>query len=266
MDYQEFTRGGHSYRGYTPEMVEELLADTDRDTALSGVEFIESGRWADALEATSEMFFKLDRDEKELFTARNPDVVEWTAVWQEVNGLDPMTEMREAAREGLLGDDRLAATGEPFFESVPKYDIADRHSFGDINNMAERRRSYREWSPYEFLNLMERETKIETTLGMMVELGIYPPEVYEEESPGTTIEAAPRDISRGLLHRVEDHRFDDMLKAWHNAYAPLDPDERKMFSRRNPGLIMWLSAYGKGHHLIWGEQLTPHEWPTIDRL
>jgi len=266
LTYTEFTSNPHSYRNYTPEMVERLIATvgTERDegeteaTAKDGINYIEDGRWSDFLEEASKMFNRLDDDERELFTRRNPEVVAWITVHDEANGYDPLERWRNDARAELGSD---GARDPPMF-------VRDRGSAPPnddlIGSMIQRRRSYRNWTPQEFQDVLDM---VELTVGegRAREIGLRTADIREtmREEGAFPFDFTAKEVSDELLERVEAGRFRPMLSELMTFYTPLDPDERRTFSRRNPGLIMWLSVYGESNHLIHQEQLKAHTYPTL---
>jgi hypothetical protein len=262
---QELTAGSHSYRNFNPAGFWDELprggppSNEDREVVHQSLQFIESGRFEPLLEALSDFFFKLDTDEMRLFTRRNPDVVEWMGVWNKSKGLNSYREMVELAQESL----------SPGREHAPDAAAFERKQLSEdtlLKDMAFRRRSYRNWTPQEFREIIENDP-YELSPGMLAELDIYTAEAREDID--SAIEVAGRQVSRKLLERVEAGRFEPVLSEAHNFFSPLDPDERRMFARRNPGLLMWVSAYGFSHHLIHGEQLFPRAddfFPTLPEI
>jgi len=261
----EFKSGGHSYRGYSPRDVERLIVGvgTERGekgtevTAADGINFIEAGRWSDFLESASKMFNRLDDDERKMFAERNPDLVEWVTVYDEANGYDPMLRWRALARSNLTGGDdgrREAADPPPFL-------LAGGSSRGEsFQSFYTRRRSYRNWTPQEFERLLDQE-EMGVTAGQAREIGLRTTEIRDEIDFPTDF--TTKEIVRELLERIEAGRFLPMLADGMTFFSPLDPDERRMFSRRNPGVMMWISVYGESNHLIHREQLGAHTYPTL---
>lgn len=246
---------GHSYRNFNPLEIAEIVENDDltlheqQQELQQVLSFIESARLRDFCERTFAFFIKLDRDEKELFTRRNPDLMQWVSVWglsQEAT--DPLTEWREMATD-YLAEDRSEATNPPDFPSV---DTRDYDSL--LQDMMHRRRSYRNWAPVEFERIME-PAETDLPKGRTRELGIYKPgfvdEIDEEAWP---IEVDSKDVARSLLDRVEDGRFEPALAKGRKFFGPLDVDERRMFAARNPGIIRWISVYNESNHLIHGEE------------
>ena len=268
LTYREFTKGKHSYRGYSPRMVERLIdtvgiegfeGDTDV-TAIDGIRYMESGRWADALEETSQMFNRLDDDERKLFTQRNPDLVEWVTVYDEANGYEPQLRWREMARANLSGGDdgRREAKDPPLFGR--QRGSVQRPVDDLLRSLYTRRRSYRNFTPQEFQEILG-DDKIEVSAGMAREIGLRTAEIRSElEFP---IMVYRDEVVRALLDRVESGRFAPMLSELANFYVRLDIDERRMFSRRNPGIVMWISVYGEANHMPHGKQLKAHTYPTL---
>jgi hypothetical protein len=104
---------------------------------------------------------------------------------------------------GLLGAPRLTSAGPLVEEATSKRQLPQDVQF--------RPHSYREWSPEEFLEWQNQ--------------GIPPAELRDE------------------MRFIESGRMDNMLKALHKFWIPLDPDEKETFSQRNPGLMQWLEAW-----------------------
>lgn len=50
--------------------------------------------------------------------------------------------------------------------------------------------------------------------------------------------------ARMVLRRMEGRRFHPMLDKISMMFSRLDPDEKKMFARKNPGLTKWIGVYG----------------------
>jgi len=262
---------GHSYRGFHPEELRDLYqnvqAMTDapnpegeaREEVQSVWAFIESGRLEPMVEAISDFFFKLDGDERELFTRRNPDMVMWMSVWNDTHGLNPYQRFADMASESL-GPERDAAANPPAFEREPPSD-----RYGNLlSDMMFRRRSYRNWSPEEFRDIMG-EGKIAVTRSMARELDLYTPDAREDmdfpqDEPG-------RYLVRTLLDRVEAGRFNEVAAAFQKHYRMLDPDERRMMERRNPGLSTWMVAWGASEHVtdLGGQQIETR-YPPLETV
>lgn len=267
MTYSDFTSPSHSYRNFDPHMVTRLLkgVGTERgemgteSTTLDGMRYIESGRLVKFLEPASVMFQSLDDDERDLFTRRNPDVVEWVSAYNAAAGLNPIIEWRERAGDNLVGGDgRREAENPPLFSRSRGSATRDRSLLMD---MATRRRSYRNWTPGEFQEIIDM-VQIELTRGMAREIGFRTPQIREEELE-FPYPADSKEVARALFERIESGRFNDMMSPLMSMYARFDRDEMRMFSRRNPGLIMWLSVWGESNHLIHKDQLRAHTFPTL---
>jgi len=110
--------------------------------------------------------------------------------------------------------------------------------------------------------------EVRLSVGRAGEIGFRSAEIRDtmREEGAFPIDADAKEVSRELLGRVEAGRFEPMLSELMTFFSRLDPDERRMFSRRNPGLIMWLSVYGESNHLIHREQLKAHTYPTLREL
>lgn len=235
----------HSYRGFQPE--EFLVAwenATDKtgeerldaeSTVRSAMGRMEGGRWEGFMESASTFFSKLDRDEMELFTRRNPDLVEWVSAWHTVNELRPYRDMRELARESLSPGRERAVNPPPFERGeIPSGETLFSH-------LKTKRRSYRNWTPQEITDL------------------------YQQMRDGEISVVDPRsaDIeARKIYERVEGGRMEDLADETLLVFSRLDLDERRMFARRNPGIVMWMSAFGRMNGLIHGDQLQV-DFPTL---
>jgi hypothetical protein len=259
---------GHSWRGHAPEDIVAIienpeLQNVDRDNlteAQGALRFIEAGRFEPFLEATSDFFFKLDRDEQQMFLRRNPDVVEWMTVWNQAHGFNPYTGFRETARENLGGDPPEAVNADPF----ERGDLTAADT--PLKDMMFRRRSYRNWTPGEFQDIMDRE-EIEITRGIATELDIFTPEARQKiDFP---VDESAKSVARKLFERIEAGRFDTLVSEAQEFFNPLDSDERRAFALRNPGIIMWMSARGRSQHMPHGEQLFPFSdgvLPTLEEV
>lgn len=253
----------HSYRNHTPESIIGIANNPhlgpleQLQKAESALNFIESGRLIDFLEATYGFFFKLDRDEMIRFTQRNPDLVKWMSAYAETQeATNAFVEFRDRADRLLDDEGRRTDNAPPF----------DRRAISEdslLMDMATRRRSYRNWTPYEFIDV-EEMGKIEITRGFADEIGFRTVEIRDDiEFP---IEVYAGEIGRDLFNRVEDGRFTPVANEGMTFFAPLDMDERLAFARRNPGIIMWISAFGQMSSLIHADQLFPGHpdvYPTL---
>lgn len=95
-----------------------------------------------------------------------------------------------------------------------------------LDELRRRGHSYRNFDPYEVANLMDESGRGE---------------------------------GRQFLGWVESGRMQPMLKATFDFYVPLDPDERKMFWRRNPDLMRWTVVYAISEHLNTLTQFKPDD-------
>jgi hypothetical protein len=266
MTAADVRKKGHSWRDHAPEDIVAIienreLQNADRDNlteAQGALRFIEAGRFEPFLEATSDFFFRLDRDEQQMFLRRNPDVVEWMTVWNQAHDFNPYTGFRETARENMGGDPQEALNPPPF----ERGDLPDDRTL--LNDMMFRRRSYRNWTPGEFEDIMDRE-EIEITRGIATELDIFTPEARQEiDFP---VDEYAENVARKLFERIEAGRFDTLVAEAQEFFNPLDSDERRAFALRNPGIIMWMSARGRSQHMPHGEQLFPFSdgvLPTLE--
>lgn len=228
---RDLTRGGHSYRNFEPgDVLEALTTEIEAQGEVDGraevrglMEFIESGRFADHLEAVSRFFGNLDRDEQDTFTRRNPDTVQWMGVWNTVEELNPFPEYQDIATRVLL-DDRSQANLTKVPDWQPREPIMDRTLQDDLGK---RRRSYRNFTPDDFRR------------------------IWTDAAGDHRDEAQVRE----LWKRIEANRFQPVLETGHKFFSPLDPDERKSWARRNPGLIEWVSVWGMTEHLANAEEI-----------
>lgn len=89
MTASEFRRRGHSYRNHEPHEFWHAMAahvnnpetGLSRPAARDILGYLEGGRFDPMLEATSKVYRALDPDERREFWRRNPDLMEWTCVW-----------------------------------------------------------------------------------------------------------------------------------------------------------------------------------------
>lgn len=247
----------HSYRNFDPAELRKLHANSGNDEVQAVFAFIESGRIDDIAEALSEFFFKLDADEQELFIDRNPDLVQYMSAWNEAHGLNPFEDAYEQAQNALSADRSKALPAPPFERRELTHDTL-------LKDMMFRRRSYRNWSPFEFLEIAERE-EIEVTRGMARELGMYKPEAREElDFPRTE---PGRFVARTLFDRVEAGRFDPVLSEVQRLFVRLDLDERRLIAARNPGLITWILPWGVSEHVFSPDAAEMKvDWPPLEEI
>lgn len=110
-------------------------------------------------------------------------------------------------QEGPFGFPRLTNIG-PFVSET----IMVEGSLEDaLEELMFRGHSLRNYDPREFRNLYER--------------------------------GASKRRLRQELQRIEDGRFNDMLKEAHWMFSALDEDEQEGFARNNPGLIEWMNVW-----------------------
>lgn len=206
---------GQQYRNFDPVELVGVAFNEGLSEARDVLRFVESGRFEPFLDNTSDMFARLDRDEKETFTRRNPDLVQWMSAYNVTEELNPYGDFAALASEVLIdGRDRADSDAVPPFE--PK-------AIGDddlLESLKTRRRSYRNFTPHEIRQILTNGN-------------------FE---------------AREVLGRIESGRFDPVLGRGHKFFAPLDPDERRLFARRNPGMMEWISVWGAAQHLIHGDQ------------
>lgn len=87
-DERPLTDRGHSYRNYNPEDFIEYSLDEDGrldeekyTEARMVLRRMEGGRFHPMLDKISQVFSRLDRDEKDMFARRNPgELMEWVGV------------------------------------------------------------------------------------------------------------------------------------------------------------------------------------------
>lgn len=79
----------HSYRNYSPAEFHRLIDEAEDRKQLSEIrdefDVIEAGRMAEMLKIFHNFYWRLDRDEMELFAQRNPGILEWVNVWARLN-------------------------------------------------------------------------------------------------------------------------------------------------------------------------------------
>lgn len=250
---------GHSYRNFSPQEFLDALEESERRDVLAALERVESGRFEPFLANGSKFFSKLDKDEKRLFARRNPEYVLWLTVWNQLSGLNPWRRWREFARQHLEDGEAI----DP--PAYARKEVRDGRSL--IESLAYRRRSYRNSSPFEIMDVIgDDHTEYELSEGMVRELGLYTPEV-RDEIEHYPVEEEGQLVARAILERIEAGRFLPVLSKGHAFFVALDPDEGRMFGNRNPGLVMWISVYGESNHLIHREQLFPFNkdfFPTLE--
>jgi len=71
----------HSYRGFAPVEVANLIFATNRQNGREVLEYIESGRLEPALEDTNSMVIRMDPDEIADYWRGSPEWTRWTSVW-----------------------------------------------------------------------------------------------------------------------------------------------------------------------------------------
>lgn len=260
---QELVLKPHSYRGFEPEMFLSAKEESGGREARAALQRVEGGRFEPFLASLSKFFDRLDRDEQILFTKRNPGIVLWIDAWQrleEFAGYPERVGQAEVLLDPETGVMRDDVTPPPY----ERVEIEKERSL--LESLAFRRRSYRNFTPGEIMDVSERQFTLDE--GMVRELHLYDAEI--RDNLDYPVDEEGRLVARALLGRIEDGRFEPALSDGHTFFAPLDPDERRTFVRRNPGVTMWISVYGHTNHLIWGgEQLFPMssvEWPPIEEV
>lgn len=265
----QFRSNGHSYRNFSPNLFNHLIkstqAETDtnnqNDKALSGLTFIEDTRFRSFIEAVTDVFEHLSETDKELFTTRNPETVQWIQVYKKSLGKNINTYWWWIARKHMTTDN----LGENIANNPIKFSRRRRRNSirntGLIESLLNRDTEYSNWTPQEIQTLLDKET-IELSKST-----VYNIEYRTQDFRNTVsypVKENPENMIRNdILPRIEGSRFNKMLKRLMDFYAPLDPDERKMFSKQNPGLVMWVSVYGESQHLIHQDQLGAYEYPTL---
>lgn len=242
---QDLTMRGQQYRNFDPGEVAAVIDNQGIEAGQRVLRFIESARFEPFLSATSKFFDRLDRDEQDTFTQRNPDVVQWMTVWNESEEFNPLDDLRSEASD-LLTSDRSERTEPPV--SFERRELTHETLLRD---MAFRRRSYRNWTPGEFREIAQQDHSI--SRGMLDELELFDAEIRQEID--TPVEVDGKTVGRALFDRIEAGRFEPVASNAHTFFAPLDPDERRLFARRNPGMTEWLSIWGFLQDLIHGNQL-----------
>lgn len=129
----EFRRPGHSYRNFIPADLFDLASATDRDTALEGLSFIESGRFRPMIETADELLAGIDEEYRPDWIARNPDLTEYVLVYRYLTGEGVDAEVSAYASSHLT-DDRYSAVDVPTYPpGVPgfKYQQTNPHDLMD---------------------------------------------------------------------------------------------------------------------------------------
>lgn len=254
---QDLALKSHSYRNWEPHLFIEGIEDGIGEGVLLGhLKRIEGGRFEPMLRETSEFFGKLDRDEMDLFTRRNPDLVRWMGVWNRLEEFNPYTDFTvDLARE--------VVNNEGFPVDVPPFERKQiRSERSLLQSMYRRRRSYRNWAPSEFMDIIDREV-IEVSRGQARDIGLRTPEIRDGmEFPR---EFAATEVARELLGRIEAGRFKPAIGEAANMYFALDVDEAETWAQRNPGVTTWQSVWGRSEDLRWrpDELNIGNLWPLV---
>lgn len=276
---QELILRGQQYRNYEPQEFWDALDNSGEAETRDALHSIEADRFWPLLEAVSDMFFKLDNDERDLFTDRNPGLVEWMSVWNAANGLNPYRRWRERA-EGILSAEfepvsRVGMPDRDYDMQVPGQGYApppfERRSMAWdtlMEDMLRRRRSYRNWSPFEFADIATHDP-FTVSRGRARQLDLFDPEVMEElEFPLEGIN--PKLVARKLMQRVEAGRFEPIPNACNIFFKKLDPDEATLFAFRNRGVVTWTGIWGYMEDVdSWPPRLldlTQLEWPPLSEV
>lgn len=247
--------------------------------------FIESGRFDPMLASLSTFLSKLDHDEAVLFTRRNPDMVEWVSVWNRANGFAGNPELVDISADILTGKRVSRRVGSPDREYgrmphegyQPPLFKRPAEWESTIDGMIDRRRSYRNWSPFEFadavgvseLNFENRNEKIELPRGTLRELHffteVFPDLDVDDFEPGEMIGVRRGIVVQQLMERVEAGRYVAAIDDAVNFYAHLDPDEQMAFVLRNPGLSTWMGIWGMAKGLAGPHEneLSGNPWPPM---
>lgn len=95
---RDLTMRSHSWRNYEPEEFIEAAKADGKVNAREELRTVEGGRFYPLLEAGHKFFTPLDPDERREWAKRNPDMMEWIAVWgyledlnyfPDYSGIDP---------------------------------------------------------------------------------------------------------------------------------------------------------------------------------
>lgn len=264
-DPQELLHRGQQYRNYHPdEFMEELdrdLPDEEyselQDQLADALVSIEAGRFEPFLARTSLFFRNLTPASQTTFTRRNPDLVQWMAVYQRVYDSPYFRDEYELGDRLLGGEKRNRMTEEP-----PPF---VRRELGPRQSILEsvRARGYGNIAPVEMMEVAEQEWNVGRHTASVI--GLYDAEIIEgiDRWP---IEVNGKLIARTLLPRFQNGTFGSMLKHGHKFFLPLDVDEMRLWVQRNPGVTMWFSVWAFSEDLIWGEQMVgmlDMEWPPL---
>lgn len=71
---------------------------------------------------------------------------------------------------------------------------------------------------------------------------------------------------RDFLGYIESGRFKPLLEAVSKFYRALDPDERRRFWKRNPGLMAWVRVYNRAEDLRVWDEYAPGGWKEYETL
>lgn len=295
LDIRDLTMGGHSYRNFDPRVFNGILDRIDaledqaeemekRKQVAGAFPFIEGGRWDPFLESAWRFFSKLDTDERVLFTRRNPDIVQWIHVWCRANEVSAYPDYYEEAGDLLTWGYTRQRTGmaEREYDRVlpPDYQppAFERHSEETgkalLKDMMHRRRSYRNWSPFEVMSVFgEYGETIELSRGELSELGwnediLYTDDLYDVMGPDETWDVERRAVALQLIRRIEGGRFAEALDNMWTQFRALDADEAKLIGLRNPGFITWTGVYMRADGGIWDmdnmfDLSASMDWPLL---
>lgn len=238
-DFAEFRSRGHSYRNFNPREIRRAIesdeSDMDADAAVDLLQFIESGRYWPYLEAVHDLLAEWIADSAEVFARRNPDAVEWAALYADVTDQPFPTGLNRVAHDSL-GPDRSKAINPPKYERS-RLVLADNL----VDSLQQRSSLYRSYTPHELHD------------GYTLIVNDAIPE-YEPRAANRVMIDIYQDIEYGRLYTLAD----EALKM----FARLDLDERRSFARRNPGIVMWMSAFGIMNDMLHEEQLQV-PFPTL---
>jgi|APHM01.1.fsa_nt_gi hypothetical protein len=121
----EDTELQHSYREhetleYMQLVKNEYRRENDPAKVASKIEYIESGRYENMLTACHDFIYYIDKKSRKLFIQRNPDLVQWTIVYQAalenldmLDYIDYWSNTMEA-----MTDDMSEASDPPPFETL----------------------------------------------------------------------------------------------------------------------------------------------------
>lgn len=267
--FHEARRVGHSYRNFNPDVLKRVLKNDGRDYAQQLLEFIESGRWKPVLDNLRKLSHTLLSTDLEILFQRNPDLAEWYEAYLMVE--HPSHDHLGSFTFGkTLSDDRhRAIVPDEYHFRPPPFDLdADLQTRvrGAIKSMGNR---FQTWTPYAISTFSRGDlsTPIDMTDELLAYIQQHQPigaDIYRQYQQRNT--ALPREVLRHFYTEMRGGALNEFMDSLSLHHSRLDRDEARMFSRRNPGMMMQMDAYGRLQHLQYAEGLYPHDYPLLTPL